>query len=115
MTKDSPGAYSAPVALIGQSWTTWFISLQQKQPWEGRDQALQVVLTFIGIPINRVSEGDRGLVARAGEGTDIRGKYTMERGTSQLRQGEPQWGVMSYLGYNNFYFFNSLSFTFLFF
>jgi len=43
---------------------------------------LQVVLTFIGIPINRVSEGDRGLVARAGEGTDIREKYTMERGTS---------------------------------
>ena len=43
---------------------------------------MQVVLTFIGIPINRVSEGDRGLVARAGEETDIRGKYTMERGTS---------------------------------
>jgi len=47
------------------------------------------VLTFIGIPINRVSRGDRGLVARAGEKTDTRGKYTMERETSLLRQREP--------------------------
>ena len=110
MTKDSSRAYSALVALTEQSQTTWFMSLQQKQPWKDRGQALQVVLTFIGIPINRVSRGDRGLVARAGEKTDTRGKYTMERETSLLRQREPQWSVMSYLGHNNFYFFNLLLF-----